>query len=63
MLGFEFSRPEADFSLGVTDACIIRDIYRHPSRQGQPEKVFNKLHDIYALGMQAKMFPLASGFN
>lgn len=50
LLGFEYSRPEADFSLGITDICIARDIYRHPLRQGQPGMMFNKLHDIYALG-------------
>lgn len=50
VLGFEYSRPEADFSRGITDVCIARDIYRHPMRQGQPGVMFNKLHDIYALG-------------
>ena len=50
VLGFEYSRPEADFSLGITDICLARDIYRHPVRQGQPGMMFNKLHDIYALG-------------
>lgn len=28
-----------------------RDVYRHPERQGQPQKMFNKIHDIYALGV------------
>lgn len=51
MLGFEYSRPEADFSLGITDICLSRDIYRHPVRQGQPGMMFNKIHDIYALGV------------
>ncbi|KAL3421517.1 hypothetical protein PVAG01_07961 [Phlyctema vagabunda] len=51
VLGFEYSRPEADFSLGITDICIERDIYRHPVRQGQPGMMFNKIHDIYALGV------------
>jgi hypothetical protein len=50
VLGFEYSRPEGDFSLGITDICLARDIYRHPVRQGQPGVMFNKLHDIYALG-------------
>jgi hypothetical protein len=53
VLGFEYSRPEADFSLGITDICLARDIYRHPVRQGQPGMMFNKLHDIYALGKPA----------
>ena len=49
--GFEYSRPELDFSAGFVDSCPSRDIYRHPERQGQPQKLFNKLHDIYALGV------------
>ena len=51
MLGFEYSRPELDFSAGFIDICPSRDVYRHPERQGQPQKLFNKIHDIYALGV------------
>ncbi|KAH8745421.1 hypothetical protein BGZ57DRAFT_778237, partial [Hyaloscypha finlandica] len=51
VLGFEFSRPEGFFSAGLADFCADRDVYRHPERQGRPEAVFNKLHDIYALGV------------
>jgi hypothetical protein len=51
VLGFEFSRPEIDFSSGFSDLCVERDVYRHPERQGRPGKVFNKIHDIYALGV------------
>jgi len=51
VLGFEFSRPEGFFSAGLADFCPARDVYRHPERQGRPEAVFNKLHDIYALGV------------
>ncbi|KAI9692661.1 MAG: hypothetical protein M1820_009495 [Bogoriella megaspora] len=51
VLGFEFSRPEIDFSQGLADLCLERDVYRHPERQGRPGKVFNKIHDIYALGV------------
>lgn len=51
IFGFEFSRPEDFFSSGMTDICLERDVYRHPDRQGQPETRFNKLHDIYALGV------------
>jgi hypothetical protein len=28
-----------------------RDVYRHPERQGRPQKLFKKVHDIYALGV------------
>ena len=51
LLGFEYSRPELDFSAGFIDIDPSRDVYRHPERQGQPQKLFNKLHDIYALGV------------
>lgn len=51
VLGFEFSRQETDFSDGLPDYVPARDIYRHPQRQGRPEKRFNKMHDIYSLGV------------
>lgn len=51
ILGFEFSRPETYFSEGRGDMCLSRDVYRHPDRQKHPSKVFNKIHDIYALGV------------
>lgn len=51
VLGFEHSRPEIDFSGGSADVCLDRDIYRHPHRQGIPQRPFIKLHDIYALGV------------
>ncbi|EJT75451.1 hypothetical protein GGTG_05385 [Gaeumannomyces tritici R3-111a-1] len=51
VLGFEFSRPELYFSHGYGDSCLARDIYRHPDRQRNPAQLFNKLHDIYALGV------------
>lgn len=51
VLGFEFSRPELYFSHGYGDSCLSHDIYRHPDRQRNPTRPFNKLHDIYALGV------------
>jgi hypothetical protein len=51
VLGFELSRPENDFSAGFIDIDAARDVYRHPERQGQPQKPFQKIHDIYALGV------------
>ncbi|KAF2202012.1 hypothetical protein GQ43DRAFT_471252 [Delitschia confertaspora ATCC 74209] len=51
VLGFEFTRPELDFSAGFADLCIERDVYRHPERQGRPGRMFTKAHDIYALGV------------
>lgn len=51
VLGFEFSRQENDFSDGLPDYLPARDIYRHPQRQGRPERRFSKIHDIYSLGV------------
>ena len=51
VLGFEFSRPEPFFSAGQADFEPSHDIYRHPERQGQPQELFKKIHDIYALGV------------
>ncbi|XDG00623.1 hypothetical protein ABKA04_000238 [Annulohypoxylon sp. FPYF3050] len=51
VLGYEFSRPESYFSQGQSDRCPTRDVYRHPDRQGRPTQLFNKVHDIYSLGV------------
>ncbi|KAK3326819.1 hypothetical protein B0H66DRAFT_169662 [Apodospora peruviana] len=51
VLGFENSRPDPFFSAGHPDTCPERDVYRHPSRQQTPTQHFNKIHDIYALGV------------
>ncbi|KAH6898223.1 hypothetical protein B0T10DRAFT_555557 [Thelonectria olida] len=51
VLGFEFSRPEMYFSHGHGDYDAARDVYRHPRRQQNPTEPFNKLHDVYALGV------------
>jgi hypothetical protein len=50
-MGFEFSRPEFDFSSGRPDKDPARNVYRHPQRQGKPNKPFVKIYDIYALGV------------
>ncbi|KAF4331584.1 kinase-like (PK-like) [Fusarium beomiforme] len=51
VLGFKFSRPEMYFSHGHGDYNAARDVYRHPRRQQNPTEPFNKLHDVYALGV------------
>ncbi|PVH93642.1 hypothetical protein DM02DRAFT_676715 [Periconia macrospinosa] len=51
VMGFEFSRPELDFSSGRPDKDIARDVYRHPERQQRPQRPFSKIHDIYGLGV------------
>jgi hypothetical protein len=45
--GFEYARQETDYSDQFGEADIKRNIYRHPSRWGQPTSRFQKLHDIY----------------
>ena len=50
-MGFEFSRPESFFSAGPANFVPAENIYRHPERQGEPEKMFSKIHDMYALGV------------
>ena len=51
LFGFNFSRPESYFSDGLADYSPVNEIYRHPERQGRPEKPFMKVHDIYSLGV------------
>lgn len=49
--GFEFSRPALAATEVGFDFDIDRNLYRHPTRQGYPTESFNKLHDLYALGV------------
>ena len=50
--GWEYSRPESEFSSRINDNFDIReDIYRHPNQWGVPTERFNRTHDIYALGV------------
>lgn len=49
--GFEFSRLALAATEVGFDFDIDRNLYRHPSRQGHPTESFNKLHDLYALGV------------
>lgn len=51
LVGFEFSRDERDRSTTDQDDQLDRNIYRHPDRQGPPEKRFSAMHDHYALGV------------
>lgn len=48
---FELSRPESAFSLLSYDSEPEKNLYRHPERQGPPTSKFNKVHDVYALGV------------
>ena len=51
LVDFEFSRPIAMETLNTFDTDFDKNIYRHPDRQGLPSVSFNKMHDIYALGV------------
>ena len=66
VVGFEFSRDEKDRSTTERDDRLERNIYRHPDRQGPPEKRFNAIHDIYSLGvvlLEIGLWRLAVGFE
>lgn len=51
LVNFEYSRPQAAHTKLDYDDDYNRNLYRHPDRQGEPRISFNKLHDIYALGV------------
>ncbi|PMD37986.1 hypothetical protein L207DRAFT_513936 [Hyaloscypha variabilis F] len=51
-IGFGSSRPDTIPSAALYDENPIRNLYRHPARWGlHPAERFNKLHDIYSLGV------------
>ena len=49
--GFEFSRPSDGISLSVCVEDFEQNVYRHPNRQGAPDKYHTKQHDIYSFGI------------
>ncbi|KAL1874769.1 hypothetical protein VTK73DRAFT_188 [Phialemonium thermophilum] len=51
LIGFEYSRQEMAFSDRAGEFEIKRNIYRHPSRWGPPTTRFEKIHDMFALGV------------
>ncbi|KAI5928244.1 hypothetical protein F4810DRAFT_185358 [Camillea tinctor] len=51
LVDFEFSRPDAGATLLAFDDDLERNLYRHPDRQELPIIGFNKMHDVYALGI------------
>ncbi|KAH6869674.1 hypothetical protein B0T10DRAFT_361787, partial [Thelonectria olida] len=51
LVASEYSRQESDFSDQFGESEIKRNIYRHPTRWGQPTNRFEKIHDMYALGV------------
>ncbi|KAG8415897.1 hypothetical protein J3459_013958 [Metarhizium acridum] len=51
LVDFEFSRPEMGGTQLVFDDDLERNLYRHPDRLGYPMVEFNKVHDVYGLGV------------
>ena len=51
LIGFEYSRLETAESEATWDDDVVKNLYRHPERQGPPLVTFTKRHDIYALGL------------
>jgi len=50
--GWEYSRPELEFSSRLPEAeDIAQNIYRHPHQWGLPTVKFSKTHDVYSLGV------------
>jgi hypothetical protein len=49
LVGFEYSRQESDFSDQFGESAIKRNVYRHPTRWGQPTNRFEKIHDLYGI--------------
>ncbi|KAF3917108.1 hypothetical protein ABW20_dc0105087 [Dactylellina cionopaga] len=49
---FEFSRPEASATrLLERTPDLDTDLYQHPERTGPPTASYNRVHDIYSLGV------------
>lgn len=51
LVGFEYAREDAGFSDNPVNPDIATDIYRHPQTWGKPTTNFQKMHDIYSLGV------------
>jgi len=47
VVGFEYARPESDFSSASPQHELSENLYRHPARWGVPRERFGKIHDIY----------------
>jgi serine/threonine protein kinase len=52
LFGWEYGRPESGFSSRVDEKDDIEEnVYRHPEQWGLPTSSFNRIHDIYSLGV------------
>ncbi len=50
-VGYSTARPDTFDSIPGYDPSPVRNWYRHPDRWGQQPKSFNKVHDIYSIGV------------
>lgn len=51
LCGFEYARPSGAPSTSRRVQDFKLNVYRHPSRQGNPSKYHTKRHDIYSYGV------------
>lgn len=51
LVDFEFSRPEAGETLLMFEDDLEKNLYQHPERLSPPIVEFNRVHDVYALGV------------
>ena len=51
LVNFEYSRPVTASTLLLVDSDEEKSVYRHPDIQYTTRPTFNKMHDIYALGV------------
>ncbi|KAL1628811.1 hypothetical protein SLS54_001499 [Diplodia seriata] len=51
LTNFEYSRATSSITQWTSDEDDEKNLYRHPDRQLPPQKSFNQIHDLYALGM------------
>jgi hypothetical protein len=52
LVGFEYARLESEVTnYSGSDDDRLKNLYRHPDRQGSPTTRFARLHDLYALGL------------
>lgn len=51
LVNFEYARTLDTMTKWDVDEDVERNLYRHPDRQNTPRKSFNKIHDLYALGV------------
>lgn len=51
LVGFDYARESEGFSEKIRTIDTSKDVYRHPDTWGEPTGKFQKIHDIYSLGI------------